>query len=124
MFAFITTLLITAAMMWVFFKFMYPKPPNHRYPQPNDIITPRLCDACGYPLAEYRGVIEPVSHLPDGMTTANAKQLRQQRDIAIKKGKHEQVAELDALIAQWEGQWFFCNYEHQAQFHQQQKQAD
>lgn len=126
MFAFITTLLITTAIMWVFFKFMYPKPPKHLFPQEGDVISPRLCDECGYPLAQYRGVIEPISEQPPThqpphqpkADTANAKKLRQQRELAIKKGNSKEIAELDELIAQWECQWFFCNYEHQAQFHQ------
>lgn len=74
------------------------------------------------PLAQYRGVIEPIIEQPSAQKltadTANAKNLRQQRQMAVKKGKDKDVIELDALISQWEQQWFFCNYEHQAQFHQ------
>ncbi|OOS19873.1 hypothetical protein [Moraxella lincolnii] len=122
MFAFITILFITSIIMWGFFKFMYPKPPKYSYPQEGDVISPRLCDECGYPLAQYRGVIEPIIEQPSAQKltadTANAKNLRQQRQMAVKKGKDKDVIELDALISQWEQQWFFCNYEHQAQFHQ------
>lgn len=79
MFAFITTLIIVWIVMWGFYKFMYPKPPNHYYPKEGDVLTPRVCDFCGHSLEEYRGVLEAK---PND-----------------------------------EGQWFFCNYEHQADFH-------
>lgn len=126
MFAFIITLLITTAIMWVFFKFMYPKPPKHLYPQEGDVVSPRFCDECGHPLAQYRGVIEPMpeqqsSH--DHADTVNASKFCQQREIALRKGNDKEVAELDALIDQWQTQWFFCNYEHQVQFHQRHQKA-
>ena len=79
MFAVITTLIIIWISMWGFYKFMYPRPPKSMMPKKGDVTTPRNCDYCGHSLAEYRGVLEPVS--------ADAAPL------------------------------FFCNYEHQADFH-------
>ncbi len=79
LFALITTLIIIWIVMWLFYKFMYPKPPTHYYPQEGDVLTPRQCDFCGHDLEEYRGVLESK---PQG-----------------------------------DGEWFFCNYEHQADFH-------
>lgn len=77
--AVILVMLIIWAVMWGFYKFMYPKPPKHMLPQQGDIITPRRCNYCNHSLAEYRGVLEP---------TDNS----------------------DAPL-------FFCNYEHQADYH-------
>lgn len=86
MIAFIMTMIVIWAVMWMFFKFMYPKPPKHYYPKEGDVITPRTCDYCGHDLAEYRGVLEPK---PAGSSADGE-----------------------------EAAWFFCNYEHQASFHE------
>ena len=84
MFALITTLVIIWIVMWGFFKFMYPRPPQSMMPKEGDVTTPRNCDYCGHSLAEYRGVLENNSNATE---TGEA------------------------------GAWFFCNYEHQAEFH-------
>ncbi|MGP4716293.1 hypothetical protein ACTXGL_06625 [Psychrobacter sp. T6-6] len=93
MFAVIIVILIIWASMWAFYKFMYPRAPKSMMPQEGDITTPRQCNFCGHSLAEYRGVLETKPSLgttSDGDTAA---------DIA---GSQE---------------LFFCNYEHQADFH-------
>ncbi|PNK61918.1 hypothetical protein A6J60_010645 [Psychrobacter sp. FDAARGOS_221] len=72
--------------MWGFFKFMYPKPPKAFMPKAGDIITPRDCSFCGYPLAEYRGVLEskpdqalqPQQQAQIEQLTAEIEQLQQQ----------------------------------------------
>ncbi|MDO5768799.1 MAG: hypothetical protein Q4P13_04785 [Psychrobacter sp.] len=87
MFAFIATLIVIWFVMWLFYKFMYPKPPARFMPQEGDVVTPRTCDFCGHELAEYRGVLEPKPNAHD----------------------HEEPNQ--------KSEWFFCNYEHQADFH-------
>lgn len=150
MFAFVLVLILTWLGMWAFFKFMYPKPPKEIMPQEGDIITPRDCSLCGYPLAEYRGVLETKPQAQ--ITEAQQKQLQ---------ALTEEVATLEQQIASYEKQasdkahqkslsrqhkkqaratyeqnqkqlfekkqalkqittWFFCNYDHQADFHTQQ----
>jgi len=73
--------------MWGFYKFMYPRPPKSMMPKKGDVTTPRHCDFCGNSLAEYRGVLE---------TTSTA---------AVSENKSPK------------GELFFCNYEHQADYH-------
>ena len=92
MFAVIIVILIIWASMWAFYKFMYPRAPKSMMPKEGDVTTPRQCNFCGNSLAEYRGVLETgsVATDSDGHTGA---------DI---KGSQE---------------LFFCNYEHQADFH-------
>lgn len=93
MFAVIIVILIIWASMWAFYKFMYPRAPRSMMPQEGDITTPRQCNFCGHSLAEYRGVLETKPSLG---TTSDG-------DIAADiKGSQE---------------LFFCNYEHQADFH-------
>lgn len=65
-------------------------------PQKGDVTTPRTCNFCGHSLAEYRGVLETQPHIDatpamDDTTT----------DAAATKNQ----------------ELFFCNYEHQADFH-------
>ena len=74
--------------MWAFYKFMYPRAPKNMMPQKGDITTPRQCDFCGNSLAEYRGVVETA---PATVTEANNNTIN--------------------------NELFFCNYEHQADFH-------
>lgn len=70
----ILIMVIIAACMWAFGRFMYPRPPKgYLQPQAGDVVTPRTCNFCGHSLAEYRGIVE--------------------------------------------GDLFFCNAEHQADFH-------
>ncbi|MGM8887346.1 MULTISPECIES: hypothetical protein [unclassified Psychrobacter] len=75
--------------MWGFYKFMYPRAPKSMMPKEGDVTTPRNCDFCGHSLAEYRGVLES------------------QPNLATDSDGHT-VANKEL---------FFCNYEHQADFH-------
>lgn len=93
MFAVIIVILIIWASMWAFYKFMYPRAPRSMMPQEGDITTPRQCNFCGHSLAEYRGVLETKPSLG---TTSDG-------DIAADITGSQEL--------------FFCNYEHQADFH-------
>ena len=86
--AVIIVIIIIWASMWGFYKFMYPRAPKSMMPKKGDVITPRQCDFCGNSLAEYRGVLE-----------TNPSTASEVADEAV-------LSEL-----------FFCNYEHQADFH-------
>jgi len=89
--AVIIVILIIWAVMWGFYKFMYPRAPKSMMPKKGDVTTPRQCDFCGHSLAEYRGVLETNPSL----TTEgdNSENTTANREL------------------------FFCNYEHQADFH-------
>ncbi len=89
MFAAIIIIIIIWISMWGFYKFMYPRAPKSMMPKEGDVTTPRHCDFCGNSLAEYRGVLETKPIL-----------------AADSDNKIEANKEL-----------FFCNYEHQADFH-------
>lgn len=95
MFAVIIVILIIWAVMWAFYKFMYPRPPKSMMPQKGDVVTPRTCNFCGNSLAEYRGVLETKSA---SVTTHTAQP---------SAGSMETDSNL----------LFFCNYEHQADYH-------
>ncbi|WP_227686677.1 MULTISPECIES: hypothetical protein [Psychrobacter] len=92
MFAVIIVILIIWASMWAFYKFMYPRAPKSMMPKAGDVTTPRQCDFCGNRLAEYRGVLETLQTTPS---------LADNSDSVIKTNQD----------------LFFCNYEHQADFH-------
>ena len=95
MFAVITILIIVWIVMWGFYKVMYPRPPKSMMPQKGDVTTPRSCDFCGHSLAEYRGVLETrPTTLGNDIDTANSN--------TTTKANND---------------LFFCNYEHQADFH-------
>ena len=96
MLAVIIVILIIWAVMWGFYKFMYQRAPKSMMPKKGDVTTPRQCNFCGNSLAEYRGVLEtkPV-FMEENSTVAN------QSDNSIADNKV----------------LFFCNYEHQADFH-------
>lgn len=124
---------------------MYPKPPREFMPKQGDIITPRDCSLCGYPLAEYRGVLEekPFDELSDAQREEVNRQVaeRNKRQAAVdaalaekkagypglsrqqkKKANADLEANQDALFKQKQAvkeltTWFFCNYEHQSEFH-------
>lgn len=89
MFAAIITIIIIWICMWGFYKFMYPRAPKSMMPKEGDITTPRQCNFCGNSLAQYRGVLET----PPTVETEDA----------INETDKEEL--------------FFCNYEHQADFH-------
>jgi len=95
-FAVIIVILIIWASMWAFYKFMYPRAPKSMMPKEGDITTPRQCNFCGNSLAEYRGVLETVQTTP---SLAMSSDSNAEADI---EGRQE---------------LFFCNYEHQADFH-------
>lgn len=135
--------------MWAFFKFMYPKPPKAFMPKQGDIITPRECDFCGYPLAEYRGVMETkpeeqVAKLDQQQLKELSKEVAElEQQIAdyekqannkehLKSLTRQQKKQASATYEQQrkqlftkkqalkkQGTWFFCNYEHQSLFHAQ-----
>lgn len=93
MFAAIMMIIIIWIVMWGFYKFMYPRAPRSMMPKDGDVTTPRHCNFCGNSLAEYRGVLETKPSLvasSDGNTGADIKASQE---------------------------LFFCNYEHQADFH-------
>jgi len=92
-FAVIIILLIIWAVMWGFYKFMYPRAPKSMMPKKGDVTTPRQCNFCGNSLAEYRGVLET-------NTSAMA-------EDASNSDSNNDVGKT----------LFFCNYEHQADFH-------
>ena len=83
----IIVIVIIWISMWGFYKFMYPRPPQSMMPKEGDVTTPRHCDFCGHSLAEYRGVLETTS-------TATVDENNSPK-----------------------GELFFCNYEHQADYH-------
>ena len=86
--AVIIIILIIWASMWGFYKFMYPRAPKSMMPKKGDVTTLRQCNFCGNSLAEYRGVLET------------------KLAVAPELNDNEISSEL-----------FFCNYEHQADFH-------
>ena len=88
MLAVIIVIIIIWISMWGFYKFMYPRAPKSMMPKKGDVTTPRQCNFCGNSLAEYRGVLE-----------SNPSTASEVADEAV-------LSEL-----------FFCNYEHQADFH-------
>ena len=96
MFAAIMMIVLIWICMWIFYKFMYPRPPKSMMPQDGDVTTPRICNFCGHSLAEYRGVLE----------TNTEAALR--TDGVINNAN-------DSINNQ--NEFFFCNYEHQADFH-------
>jgi len=70
-------------------------------PKKGDVITPRQCDFCGNSLAEYRGVLE---------SNINAKTI----DVSADADANMASKIMDEPTS---GELFFCNYEHQADFH-------
>ena len=94
MLAVIIVIIIIWVSMWGFYKFMYPRAPKSMMPKKGDVITLRQCDFCGNSLAEYRGVLESSPSLAvESESISN----------------NSNVEDNKAL--------FFCNYEHQADFH-------
>ena len=80
---------------------MYPRAPKSMMPKKGDVITPRQCDFCGNSLAEYRGVLE---------SNINAKTI----DVSADADANMASKIMDEPAS---GELFFCNYEHQADFH-------
>ena len=72
---------------------MYPRAPKSMMPQKGDVTEPRNCDFCGHSLAEYRGVLETKAVVPESTIIDTDTNNRANNTL------------------------FFCNYEHQADFH-------
>ena len=89
MFAIIIIIIIVWICMWLFYKVMYPRAPKSMMPQDGDVTEPRNCNFCGHSLAEYRGVLETNAVVP--------------ASTIIDDNTNNTL--------------FFCNYEHQADFH-------
>lgn len=98
MFAVIIIIIIVWIVMWGFYKFMYPRAPKSMMPKEGDVITPRACSYCGNHLAEYRGVLETKA-LETNAAAAT-------EDSSTANGN----SDADTAL-------FFCNYDHQADFH-------
>ena len=96
----IIVILIIWAVMWGFYKFMYPRAPKSMMPKKGDVTTPRQCNFCGNSLAEYRGVLE---------TKLVSLEENSAADLAVNSDSGNDVDSNKEL--------FFCNYEHQADFH-------
>ena len=96
MFAAIMMIIIIWIVMWGFYKFMYPRAPKSMMPKDGDVTTPRQCNFCGNSLAEYRGVLETKPSL-----VVNSDSTSNLSDSNLDANK----------------ELFFCNYEHQADFH-------
>ncbi len=100
---------------------MYPKPPKAFFPKEGDITTLRLCSYCGHALAQYRGIVEkkPASLLPE---TAPISSLEEQSSFVPDTSSQKLVSTdddkdaTDTPIEVWD-EWFFCNEEHQQDFH-------
>ncbi|WP_435979120.1 hypothetical protein [Psychrobacter sp. DM4] len=101
MFAAVVIFIIIWVSMWAFYKFMYPRAPRSMMPQEGDVTTPRVCNFCSHSLAEYRGVVEtmPLSSTENETLQTNSSAMTTNPTL-------NQTNEL-----------FFCNYEHQADFH-------
>ena len=100
MLAVIIVILIIWAVMWGFYKFMYPRAPKSMMPKKGDVTTPRQCNFCGNSLAEYRGVLETK---PASLEENSAAGLAVNSDNSNDMDSNKEL--------------FFCNYEHQADFH-------
>lgn len=104
MFAFIINLIMIFGAMWLFFRFMYPKPPKAFFAKAGDDTSERCCDFCGTPLATYRGILIP----KDKPCNTDESTL-----IDYPFAKDDKQVVLDDC-------WFFCNHEHQQAFCQNQ----
>ena len=94
-------IIIIWIVMWGFYKFMYPRAPKSMMPKDGDVTTPRQCNFCGNSLAEYRGVLETKPSL-----VVNSDSTSNLSDSNLSNSNLDANKEL-----------FFCNYEHQADFH-------
>lgn len=106
MFAIIIIIIIVWISMWIFYKVMYPRAPKSMMPQEGDVTTPRNCNFCGHSLAEYRGVLE----------TAPA-DAEINSELASDADINTEIDSGVATTTQANNELFFCNYEHQADFH-------
>lgn len=96
----VIVVVVIMAVMWAFFRFMYPKPKQMFLPKSGEDSRLRICDYCGQVLASHRGVYEI-----DGLETtpkAAAKDDPHPKNQPVPKQANER---------------FFCNYEHRAAFY-------
>lgn len=105
--AVVIVLIIVWIVMWGFYKFMYPRAPKSMMPKEGDVTTLRNCNYCGNSLAEYRGVVENTHTLTTDTTINDTSQVSKEANNEQPNGKNNQNS----------NQLFFCNYEHQADFH-------
>ena len=101
--AFVLNVLVIIGVMWVLFRFMYPKPKDMYLPKSGDDVSVRPCNYCQTPLATYRGILIPKSLPADTEEAA--------LDYTFSKDDKGVITD-DC--------WFFCNQEHQASFASQQ----
>ena len=97
--AIIIIIIIVWISMWGFYKFMYPRAPRSMMPKEGDVTTLRDCNFCGHSLAEYRGVVETKPTVATDTTL---------------DGNNENSNDANNNASK---ELFFCNYEHQADFH-------
>lgn len=117
MFAVIIVVIIVWIVMWGFYKFMYPRPPKSMMPQKGDVTTPRACNFCGNRLAEYRGVLEPQSTSANSDNSATLTNTATSGvEVSAVKTNGDNATDINAT-EQTDNALFFCNYEHQADFH-------
>lgn len=98
MIAFFLNVLIIIGAMWLFFRYMYPKPPKAFFAKAGDDVSLRVCDHCGMSLATYRGIFIPKTLPPDTEEASVTSLARDEKGVIIEQG------------------YFFCNQEHQAAF--------
>lgn len=103
MLAFLINILIIGGVMWAFFRYMYPKPPQQFFAKAGEDTRLRRCCECGHRLATYRGILEneqgeiiETPPLPDDEDTK-------------KLLKNKEVFD--------DGSRFFCNDEHRQAFY-------
>lgn len=100
MFAFLLNVLIIMGVMWLFFRFMYPKPPKAFFAKAGDDISVRHCDYCQGELATYRGIFIPKTL---SANTAEREVVDHLPTVLMRDDKHTII----------EDGYFFCNLEHQ-----------
>ncbi len=110
MIALIINVAMIALAMWVFFRFMYPRPPKAFLPQSGDDIRLRTCDYCGNALATYRGIYEK-----DGIETDPP---LPKDDPKAGKTSIFKTSVANAPVPKEAGERFFCNDEHRQAFYQ------
>lgn len=98
MIAFFLNVLIIIGAMWLFFRYMYPKPPKAFFAKAGDDVSLRVCDHCGTSLATYRGIFIPKTLPPDTEEASVTALARDEKGVIVEQG------------------YFFCNHEHQAAF--------
>lgn len=114
MFAAITMIVIIWICMWIFYKFMYPRAPKSMMPKEGDVTTVRNCNFCGHSLAEYRGVVETKAIAPETSSAEPSKAKLGKSTFADNASNIDSVVQTQTNHQQ---ELFFCNYEHQADFH-------